>query len=76
MITILFALVSDTGLPIRSFHLEYLRRGTATGNRRVMTGRLCFEQTRTPEFHAAWAAHLQALTLEQSLSSDIVDWLM
>ncbi|KKA19372.1 Uncharacterized protein T310_6654 [Rasamsonia emersonii CBS 393.64] len=75
VVTVLFAIVSDTGLPIQSFHLEYLRRGTGPGNRRVTTDRLCFEQSRTPEFRAAWA-HLQALTLEQSVSLDIFDWLM
>lgn len=58
-------------MPIKSFCIDYLNH--ASGNKKVTPKRLCFEQCRTPEFRDAWA-HLEELTLEQSLTLNIFDW--
>jgi len=70
-VAIILTIIAETSLPVKSFYVVFRRRGTG----KVDAKRLHILQYRKPEFRTAWA-HLQELSLEQTMTSDTFDWAM
>ena len=68
---IILAIIAETSLPVKSFYVDFVSHGTGSFDAR----RLHMLQCRKPEFRTGWA-HLQELSLEQSMKSDAFDWAM
>ncbi|MCJ1304731.1 hypothetical protein MMC08_007544 [Hypocenomyce scalaris] len=68
---IILAIIAETSLPVKSFSVDFLSHGTGSFDAQ----RLHMPQYRKPEFRTGWA-HLQELSLEQSMKSDAFDWAM
>ena len=68
---IIFSLIADTSLAIRSFKIESMMGSTG----RLDTKRLLTASCRQPQFIASWA-HLEALILNNRITCDQYDWVL
>lgn len=69
VVGIILSIITETSLPVKSFIVDFRKWGTGE----VDAKRLQILQYRSPEFRSAWA-HLQELSLEQSMTLDTFDW--
>ncbi|KAI9847717.1 MAG: hypothetical protein M1837_001965 [Sclerophora amabilis] len=67
----LVAIIAETGLPTKSFHLDYRKEGFGWLDAR----RLNMEPLQRPAFRTTWA-HLQELSLHLSPASDTFNWVL
>ena len=66
-IHIILAIFGETGLPIKSFHIDFQSRGS------VDAKRLQIQSYRQPKFIVAWE-NLEELRLEHCLTADTLEW--
>ena len=71
VVAIILNIIAETSLPVKSFCVDFRKWGTG----KVDAKRLHFSQYQNPEFGTAWA-HLQELSLEQTMTPDTFNWAM